>query len=223
MNKNKPIVSKVCKKGGTPVSDRMMYFLFTDTGTTLAKLINLFTRQPLNHVSISFDNELREVYSFGRKKPRNPFIGGFVKEDIRSDFLKNSECAVYVYPISENDYRKIMQEIKSVEKYKDAYKYNFIGLLGVLLQIEINREYAMFCSQFVATVMREVESFDINKPSCFITPTDIRTHSGLKLIYKGRLGRYQEMPIDQHNHEEAVPKQSFIFQLSRKVKQFVIR
>src|SRR5699024_11661147 len=40
-------------------------------------------------------------------------------------------------------------------------------------------------------------------PSCFITPTDIRTHSGLKLIYKGRLGRYQEMPIDQHNHEEA--------------------
>src|SRR5699024_8190162 len=121
-----------CKKGGNPVEDRLMYFLFTDTGTNLAKLINFFTGQQLNHVSISFDNELREVYSFGRKKPKNPFIGGFVKEDIQSDFLKNSDCAVYVYPISENDYRKIMQEIRSVAKDKDAYKYNIIGLLGVL-------------------------------------------------------------------------------------------
>lgn len=204
------------------MSDRMMYFLFTDTGTTLAKMINFFTRQSLNHVSISFDNELREVYSFGRKKPRNPFIGGFVKEDIRSDFLKNSECAVYVYRISENDYQKIMQEIKSVEQCKDAYKYNFIGLLGVLLQVEINREYAMFCSQFVATVMRDVNSFNINKPSCFITPTDIRTHSGLKLIYQGKLGHYQQLSID-HQLGEAESKQSFIFQISRKVKQFVIR
>src|SRR5699024_4403744 len=173
----------------------MMYFLFTDTGTTLAKLINFFTRQSLNHVSISFDDELREVYSFGRKKPRNPFIGGFVKEDIRSDFLKNSNCAVYVYRISEKEYQQIMYEIKAVEKCKDMYKYNFIGLLGVLLQVEVNREYAMFCSQFVATVMRDVESFNINKPLCFITPEDIRTHAGLKLIYQGKLGNYQELPV----------------------------
>jgi len=204
------------------VNERMMYFVFTDTGTTLAKLINFFTRQSLNHVSISFDSELREVYSFGRKKPRNPFIGGFVKEDIRSDFLRNSESAVYVYPISEKEYHQIMKEIKKVEKNKDVYKYNFIGLLGVLLQVQINREYAMFCSQFVATVMRDVESFHVNKPSCFITPTDIRTHDGLKLIYQGKLERYQPTADHTCRHTEE-PKPSFIFQLSRKVKQFVIR
>ena len=205
------------------MDNRMMYFVFTDTGTTLAKLINFFTRQSLNHVSISFDSELREVYSFGRKKPRNPFIGGFVKEDIRSDFLKNSESAVYVFRISEEDYTRIMEEIKAVEEHKEAYKYNFIGLLGVLLQIEINREYAMFCSQFVATVMRDVRSFHFNKPSCFITPTDIRTHAGLKLIYQGKLKHYQPLPMGEHTIRQTEPRQSFIFQLSRKVKQFVIR
>lgn len=39
-------------------------------------------QEPLNHVSIALDRELTEVYSFGRKQPDNPFIGGFVKEDI---------------------------------------------------------------------------------------------------------------------------------------------
>lgn len=204
---------------------RLIYFLFTDTGTNLAKLINFFTKQSLNHVSISFDNELREVYSFGRKKPNNPFIGGFVKEDIQSDFLKNSNCAVYVYRISERDYQRIMHEIEKVEQCEDLYKYNFIGLLGVLLQIEINREYAMFCSQFVSYVMRDVKAFHIEKPHCFITPVDIRTHDGLKLIYQGRLGNYQHLPITKQPlaNGESMPNQSFIFQLSRKVKEFVIR
>src|SRR5699024_8858520 len=160
---------------------------------------------------------------FGRKEPRNPFIGGFVKEDIRSDFLRNSDCAVYVYRISEREYQQIIREIKSVEQYKDKYKYNFIGLLCVLFQVEIKREYAMFCSQFVATVMRDVHSFNMNKPSCFITPADIRTYSGLELIYQGKLGHYQKLPIITGNLHDKEPKQSFIFQISRKVKQFVIR
>src|SRR5699024_4751790 len=98
-----------------------------------------------------------------------------------------------------------------------------IGLLGVLLQVEIRRDYAMFCSQFVATVMRDVKAFKINKPSCFITPTDIRTHPGLKLIYQGRLGKYQQLPMITREVTEEEPKQSFIFHISRKVKRFVIR
>src|SRR5690625_5503838 len=70
--------------------EKTLYFLFTDTGTYLSKAINYCTKQSLNHVSIGFDPELKEVYSFGRTHPRNPFNGGFVKEDIRSDFLKDA-------------------------------------------------------------------------------------------------------------------------------------
>lgn len=202
-----------------------MYFLFTDTGTNLAKLINFFTKQSLNHVSISFDRELREVYSFGRKKPKNPFIGGFVNEDIQSDFLKHSQCAVYVYRISGEDYKRIISEIQKVEQCKEWYKYNFIGLLGVLFQVEISREYAMFCSQFVAYVMRDTAALEINKPHCFVTPADIRTSRGMQQIYQGKLGDYQQLPIteEERDNEETLPKQSVLFQLSRKVKELVTR
>ncbi|MUV37483.1 hypothetical protein JNUCC1_01289 [Lentibacillus sp. JNUCC-1] len=57
------------------MGEQTVYFLFTDTGTYLSKAINYCTKQPLNHVSIGFDDELSEVYSFGRKRPKNPFIG----------------------------------------------------------------------------------------------------------------------------------------------------
>ncbi|MBM7601134.1 hypothetical protein JOC34_003555 [Virgibacillus halotolerans] len=209
------------------MEDRTIYFLFTDTGTYLSKAINYCTRQTLNHVSISFDSELSEVYSFGRKQPRNPFIGGFVKEDIRSDFLKNSNCAIYSYTFTEQECTSILNNIKEIEADQSNYKYNFIGLIGVLLQIEINRKHAYFCSQFVAMMLRDSEHFNISKPACFTTPTDIRMHEGMQLIYEGKLKDYQ---VHRVSHErklvkgnQTVPKQSFIFLISSKVKRFVIK
>ncbi len=213
---------------GNSMGEKTIYFLFTDTGTYLSKAINYFTKQPLNHVSIAFEPDLQEVYSFGRKKPRNPFIGGFVKEDIRSDFLKNSACAVYSYQLTETDTKKIKEKIEEIELRKDNYKYNFLGLIGVLLQVEINREDALFCSQFVATVLQDVESLEFQKPTCFTTPADIRNHEGLQLVYQGTLGYYQESQKDliaerRLIKERQLRKQSFIFLLSKKVKRLVIK
>lgn len=207
--------------------EKTIYFLFTDTGTYLSRLINYVTKQPLNHVSIAFEPDLQEVYSFGRKKPHNPFIGGFVKEDIRSDFLKNSACAVYSFQMSEGDCEKVKDKIQEIEMQKSNYKYNFLGLIGVFLQVEINREDALFCSQFVAKVLQDVESLQFRSPICFTTPADIRNHQGLELIYQGILGNYQQSNYIAERKlvkgETELTKQSFLFLLSKKVKRLVIK
>lgn len=205
------------------MKEKTIYFLFTDTGTYLSRMINFFTRQSLNHVSICFDKDLKEVYSFGRIHPRNPFSGGFVREDIRGDFLKNAQCAVYKFQISDSEYNNIVSNIKRIENESWKYKYNFLGLLGILLQIEIERKYALFCSQFVATVMRDSESFQLKKPVCFTTPADIREHIGMQLIYRGKLGAYRNSNPQIIETKSVLSKSSFIFLLSKKVKQFVIR
>ena len=67
---------------------KMIFLVVSDTGTILTRLIKAYTKTPYNHASISFDAELSEVYSFGRKTVYNPFIGGFVKEDIHSILLQ---------------------------------------------------------------------------------------------------------------------------------------
>ncbi|WP_404455922.1 hypothetical protein [Oceanobacillus kapialis] len=209
------------------MQERTIYLLFTDTGTYLARAINFCTRQSLNHVSISLDGALSEVYSFGRKRPRNPFIGGFVKEDITSDFLKQSHCAVYSCRISAEEYKNIIKNIKEIEAKKDEYRYNFIGLFGVLFQIKINRKNALFCSEFVATVLQGVPTIELKKPTYFMKPGDLRTVEGMQLIYQGRLGCYPDHLMNREKTlvtgRQTEPKQSFIFSLSSKVKRLVIR
>lgn len=219
-----------CRVRGSAMKEkkRTIYFIFTDTGTYLSKIINYFTKKSLNHVSIGIDKDLMTVYSFGRKTPRNPFNGGFVKEDIRGVFLKDSRCAIYRFYITEMEFRRILHNIKQIERKKSYYKYNFLGLIGVLFKIEMNRKNALFCSQFVATVMKgATESFNIEKPTCFITPADIREHNGMTLLYEGRLGDFKKGGIQIErkltNESKAVTKQSILLATTEKVKEFVIR
>lgn len=57
------------------MTEKKVYLLLTDTGTFFTKLIKLYTKKPYNHASISFDSELSEVYSFGRKRLEIPSSG----------------------------------------------------------------------------------------------------------------------------------------------------
>lgn len=201
------------------MGERMLYFLFTDTGSYLSKAINYYTKKPLNHVSIGFDAQLKELYSFGRKQPRNPFIGGFIKEDIQSELLRKASCEVYCVPVAEEDYEAVIANIKAIEARQKYYKYNFIGLFGVMMEIEIKRKSAYFCSQFVATVLADLDKFEFGKPTCFITPTDIRNYPGLQLLYQGTLEDYQKHTVKRLT----MPKQSFIFLLSDRFKRMVTK
>jgi len=203
-----------------------IYFVFTDTGTNLSKIINYFTKQSLNHVSLAFDVDLTEVYSFGRKHPKNPFSGGFVREDIRSDFLRNAKCAIYSFEVTKTECEAILKSIQKVEKNQDDYKYNFLGLIGVLFKIRIHRKRAFFCSEFIATMLSNTQTIQLSKPTYFVTPFDIRSQLGLKLIYEGKLGDYRREFIIEENKlikDSIAPKQSFVLYISQKVKRFVIR
>lgn len=67
---------------------RKVYIVLTYTGTILSRIVKMYTRREYSHVSIAFDEDLKEMYSFGRLNPYNPFIGGFVYERIDRGLLK---------------------------------------------------------------------------------------------------------------------------------------
>lgn len=170
--------------------ERRIYLLLTDTNTLLTNLIKLYTRKPYNHASIAFNSELTEVYSFGRKMPRNPFIGGFVKEDVRSDFFKHASCSLYSLRVTEEEWLKMHSYIREMEKEKEDYRYNFLGLFGFLLNRPFHRERAFFCSQFVASVLKEGISMDRNQELSLIKPSDLPFLTNFQFVYEGSLGDY---------------------------------
>jgi hypothetical protein len=181
-----------CKEGDINLK-RNVFILLTHTGSVLTNIIKKYTKAPYNHTSIAFDIELRELYSFGRLHPNNPFIAGFVKEDIRSGtFAKFEETifSLYSFEVSEETYQKMIEVIKEFEREKEKFKYNLLGLIGVMANRPIKRRNAYFCSQFVATVFERcgIEFFD--KPASLVRPDDFIKSGKLKFLYHGKLKNY---------------------------------
>src|SRR5690554_4029031 len=119
---------------------KTIYIILTDTGSLLSRMIRLYTRAELNHTSIAFDDQFNEVYSFGRKDPRNPFVGGFVRENIYGELFMNNDrltnCAIYSCKVDILSYECIRDQIKMIEANHDQYSYNILGLFGVMLNIK---------------------------------------------------------------------------------------
>lgn len=175
---------------------RDVYILLTHTGTIPSRIIKAYTREPFSHVSISFREDLTELYSFGRKRINNPLIGGFVCEDINKGlYLKfiNTHCALYKLRISEEQYMNLKNSIDEFKDIAHNYRYNILGLLAVAFNIPLSRNNAYFCSQFAAEMLKRSDIKLFEKPSSLVKPSDFRLLDNLELIYEGKLKDYNKI------------------------------
>jgi hypothetical protein len=179
------------------MGEKKIYLLLTNTGTILTRLIKFYTKKPYNHASIAFDTDLIEVYSFGRKTEKNPYIGGFVREDIHSVLFNQANCAIYTLTITNDEFQKMHQYIQEIAVKKEHYRYNFIGLFGVLFKKPIKRKNAFFCSQFVASVLKESNVIDFEKDLSLVEPSDLPHSANFQLIFEGRIKDYQNKDIHE--------------------------
>ena len=170
-----------------------IYILLTYSGSILSRVINRYTREPYSHVSIAFDEGLKELYSFGRLRPSNPIFAGFVREDIINGTyarFPETTCAVYSLEINELQYRRLKRELMKFKKDGDKYGYNLIGLVGVMVNYPIERKYNYFCSQFVSSLLSSSGIKLIDKQAALTLPRDFRECNELNLIYEGNLQSY---------------------------------
>ncbi|WP_099156648.1 hypothetical protein [Virgibacillus ndiopensis] len=174
--------------------EKKVYIIFTDTGTLFTRLIKLYTKQSYNHVSISFGNNLKEIYSFGRLNPSNPFVGGFIRERINVGLFEKAKCKIYSCTVSELEYEKMRNKVSQIKSRKDMYKYNLFGLFAIILNLNFSRNNAFFCSQFVATILKEKIGL-LNKSPNLIKPGDLMKLKDLRLVYQGNLSLY---PIESN-------------------------
>lgn len=174
-----------------------IYLVFSKTGTWLSKTINVFTSTKYVHSSISFDDNFDVMYSFGRKYTNNPFSGGFVEENIHDGVYKKfteSECIIYKVKITEEQLILLKDEINyfKIDRYK--YKYNFIGLLFVLINKPIKRKNYYFCSQFISEILINSKIYFPNKIPELISSNDLFLVNNKEIIYEGFIRDYRKYP-----------------------------
>lgn len=171
---------------------RNIYIVLSNPCSLIAKMIGLYTKAPFNHVSIAFDEQLNKMYSFGRKHELIPIIGGFVQETIHSQLFKEANCALYKCTVSEETYEKMRCFVEQFALNHERYSYNYIGILGVILNRELGGKDSYFCSQFVHTVLKQGGIELLAKPVKLTTPSDFECSEGLELVYRGYLGLYHD-------------------------------
>jgi hypothetical protein len=198
--------------------ERKVYLILTDTGTLFTRIIKLYTKKPYNHASLSFDPHLLELYSFGRKRPKNPFIGGFVKESIHAGLLEQANCAIYCCTISEDQFQKMNHFIQRIEEQKELYRYNLIGLFAIALNKKIKRKNAFFCSQFVSTVLKEGNVIEFSKHPSHVTPYDLQQIPLFQLVYQGDFENYKNITDIGGNLDRTVSRKDRIRLLTKKLR-----
>ena len=169
-----------------------IYIVLTYTGTIISKIVKFYTREEFSHVSIALDEQLEEMYSFGRLHPYNPFIGGFVKEGIDIGTFKRfkkTKTEVYSLQLTEVQYQEIQKLIYRMKKKHKLYKFNCIGLFAVAINYRYRKKNSFYCAEFVKYILEQA-GIDMNIPE-LVKPMDFKEIENLTLEYRGILSNYK--------------------------------
>lgn len=167
-----------------------LFLVYSANNSWLSKIIKYYTKEHYNHVSLSLTKDLNTTYSFGRKELSNPFIGGFVQEDFWNPFFLNSDCSIYSITITPEQYNQLEQRLHHFHHNQHAYRYNFLGLLALSMDVDFERRHAYFCSEFVATLLQESRIIPTDKKAQFVKPLDLINDQPFQHIFEGKMVDY---------------------------------
>ena len=175
------------------MEEEYIYLVFSKTSTWLSKLIGHFINSKYTHVTLSLDNNFNKMYTFSRVNPNNPFSGGLTIEDLSCGVYtksKSTYCSIYKIKITKKQFEEVKIQLNKYYTSNIKYKYNFIGLFGVLFNKPIKRNRHMFCSQFVSNILINSNIHKFNKVPELIKPCDLLELESKELIYDGLLYNY---------------------------------
>jgi hypothetical protein len=181
-----------------------IFIVLSFTGTPLSKVVVTHMKHQYAHVSLGLDDELDELYSFGRLHPYNAFRGGLVREGINHGTFKrfkHTKVAVYRLTVTAKQYRKIEAIIRTMWADRRRYKFNILGMFLVKFNKKLSRKDYFYCAEFLRHVLDEA-GVDITHLPDIISPQDFMQLSGMKLTYEGLLREYPAGGILDGKKEE---------------------
>jgi hypothetical protein len=180
------------------MNDKYIYLVFSKTGTWLSTLISIFSDIRYPHASLSFDRNFTEMYSFGRTNPNNPFSGGFVVENLYDGVFRkstNCECMIFRVTVTEEQYHLLQKYVDEFSKEKDKYRYNFLGLYGIMLNRPLKRKNYYFCSQFISDALMKCNVLESSKAPELTRTDDLYNIKNREILFEGFVNNHYRVPV----------------------------
>ncbi|HZK33834.1 MAG TPA: hypothetical protein VFD33_00805 [Bacillota bacterium] len=179
-----------------------IYVVLSATPTKIGLTIRALTRSGFNHVSISLNKDLSQMYSFARYRAHNALVGGFIKESPQRLTLgkdKSVQIKVYKIPLSDENYYRVQAFVYGIMESKETYIYNSLAVLGRPLGMGSDTYRAFVCTDFVINSLIQ-GGLEFNSTS--LTPGQIGEALSPYLFYTGPLESYCTMyEADRHIEE----------------------
>ncbi|MDR2502212.1 MAG: hypothetical protein LBC78_03055, partial [Oscillospiraceae bacterium] len=154
--------------------------------------IHILTGSRYTHAAISFDADLREMFSFGRRYTRNPFLGCFRREQLHTGVYGIAPTlpgAVLEIAVSRTEYEKAREFVDVFSRHSKWFGYNYLGLFMAAFGIATRDGRRFVCSEFVYFILSRSGICDGKRRRSLVTPQDLFTLAG-DVIYTGDLKRY---------------------------------
>ncbi|MBE7064521.1 MAG: hypothetical protein E7384_01730 [Ruminococcaceae bacterium] len=167
---------------------KYVYIILTRTHTKFAGLIRKMMRKKYNHASISFTEDLKDVYTMGRYRHTTPIMAGPIKEYSDRLCLKqkvNVPCVIYKVPVSESQYDIGLRMVNGIMGDRDKYLYNLYSVLAYPVLHGFSTPKAYSCSEFVAHILRSMHvDIGSRRLSCY-TPWHLHEELKEYVFYEG--------------------------------------
>lgn len=174
-------------------SKEKLYIVVSQTGSIVSKCIKLVTRKKYNHVSVSLEKELTEMYTFGRLKPNNPVYGGFVIESLKQGtfarFTKSVGVVVCI-EITKEQKDDIKNYLEKMYEKRKSFHYNYMGLFLAAFHIKYRSENHFYCSEFVRDLLVKHKVIDEQRLKGIVHPCKLLELEGTNIVYSGLLQKY---------------------------------
>ncbi|WP_127529272.1 hypothetical protein [Paenibacillus kobensis] len=169
-----------------------IYISLIKTDSMIGKFVSYLKKDEVTHASIALDENLDELYGFGRKWNWYPFKGCFRRESYSEGYyghFKTLPGVVLQLNITSNQYALVSQILNDFIMNSDQYYYSITKLLSNIIDVEIKDSRGFICSEFVAYILQEAGIVKFDRPLNLIRPQML-----LKLpanrVYQGDLKRY---------------------------------
>lgn len=169
------------------MDQQYVYVVFSSTPYKIGKLIRQVTREEFNHVSISLDKELSQMYSFSRRHYRLPLYGGFVHET-RSRYHVNGTAAnicLCAVPVTPRQHLALSGMLRDMHRKSSSYIYNHLSALGAVIHKPIRARDAYTCVEFCTKILRDL-GVDI-EPGKYYSVGDVMQLLAPFVVYRGTM------------------------------------
>ena len=139
-----------------------VYVVLSEGKRIISGIIKNVTKDKYSHISISFDPNLKTMYSFADN--------GITVENV-DDIKGACRIRVFAFFVKSDTYSKIRNNVNYYLENKELTHYSYLNLFTFLFNVNYEKEWKLICSQFVDKVLKMADLDFTNKQSALTSPS----------------------------------------------------